>query len=168
MTLLSRCLPTCPRSRGGTMHPLLPLFHTDCAAVIRVLRPGGHCSVQYLARLGTIPHRRGPRIEQASPYRMHTPQRPLQSGACYTCCNCNFHLHLHPITKSRGDRHGTNGLRDCTATLRSLIQFRGGKTFLRPAVTGPAGAFTVAATIGIKSRRPSGTLCPRPPARVER
>ena len=33
-----------------------------------------------------------------------------------------FHLHLHPITKSRGDRHGANGLRDCTATLRSLIQ----------------------------------------------
>ena len=76
----------------------------------------------YLAWLGTIPHRRGPRIEQASPYRMHTPQPPLQSGACHTCCNCNFHLHLHPITKSRGGRHGANGLRDCTATLRSLIQ----------------------------------------------
>ena len=94
-----------------------------------------------------------------------TAQPPLQSGACHTCCNCNFHLHLHPITKSRGDRHGTNGLRDCTATLRSLIQFRGGETFLCPAVTGPAGAFTVAATIGIKSRRPSGALYPRPPAR---
>ena len=61
-----------------------------------------------------------------------------------------------------------NSVQHCTATLRSLIQFRGGKTFLRPAVTRPAGAFIVAATIGINSRRPSGTLCPRPPARVER
>ena len=54
-----------------------------------------------------------------------TPRRPLQSGACYTCCNCNFHLHLHPLTKPRGDRHGANGLRDCTAALRPLIQFFG-------------------------------------------
>ena len=54
---------------------------------------------RYLARLGTIPHRRDPRIELAgkSPPHAHSPTPPAVR-VCYTCCNCNFHLHLHPIS----------------------------------------------------------------------
>lgn len=55
------------------------------------------------------------RIEGASPHFMHKSPDTLQPDACYSCCACNFHLHLHPITKSTGERHGPNGLREFQA-----------------------------------------------------